>query len=264
MNRITRKFQELRRNKKKAFIPFLTAGYPSLKFTEELVLNLAQAGVDVIELGIPFSDPLADGQTIQMASELALKKGVNVPQVLQLVRRVRQKSEVPIAFMTYCNTIVSYGEERFVKDVKVAGIDGLIIPDLPPEEAGSLRRYAQKAGLTLSFFVAPTTSSDRIRKIVQASTGFIYYVSLTGVTGARQALPSELMAGISEVKKVTDKAICVGFGISTSEQVKMLSYVADGVIVGSAIIKEIQKLQGQRDAVAKVTKFVSRLREAQK
>lgn len=259
MSRIDKKFKELKQLKKKAFIAFISAGDPDLKTTADLVIALGNAGVDIIELGIPFSDPLADGPTIQASFERALKKGVTVPKILQMVGQVRKFSQTPIALMTSYNPVFHYGEEKFIKDAKAAGVDGIIIPDLPPEEAKTLIALARKADISTVFFFSPTTAAHRVKRISDASTGFIYYVSLTGVTGARTALPADLIEKIKKAKRSTKKPVCVGFGISTREQVKAISAVSDGVIVGSAIVKEIEKNSSQPDMVDRVAQFVKNL-----
>jgi len=256
MNRIEHKFQELKRKRKKAFIAFLTSGDPSLAVTRQLVWALEKVGVDLIELGVPFSDPLADGSTIQDASLRALRKGVNLKSILKTVKDIRRLSSIPIALMTYYNPVYSYGEDRFIVDACKSGVDGLLIPDLPPEESPRLVSLAKKKGLSTIFFLSPTTSKDRMKKITAASTGFIYYVSLRGVTGERAKLPADLIAKLKSVKKLTKKPVCVGFGISTPAQVRSISKVADGVIVGSAIIKEIEKHSRQKDLLERVSRFV--------
>ncbi len=258
-NRIKQKFKELRAKKKKAFIAFLTAGYPNLKTTEELVLAFDKKGVDIVELGVPFSDPLADGPTIQMSSQEALKKGVTLEKILEMVKRIRKKSDIPIALMTYYNPVFAMGDKKFVAKAKVAGVDGVIVPDLPPEEAGKLITYARLSDLSTIFFLAPTTTKERMKHIVQASNGFIYYVSLTGVTGERTQIPKTLSQGVKAAKRITNKPICVGFGISSAPQVKSVAKIADGVIVGSAIIKSIEKNLGRKDLVQKVSRFVASL-----
>ena len=259
MNRIDQKFKDLKKKKKKAFIAFVTAGDPDLKTTEQLVLAFEGAGVDIIELGVPFSDPLADGPTIQAASQRALKKHVNLENILATVKRVRQRSQIPIALMTYYNPIFHYGEERFTRKAKACGVDGLIVPDLPPEEGHGLIRAARQNGLVTVFFLAPTTTPKRMKHIVNASTGFIYYVSLTGVTGARQELPASLTSQVRLAKRLTRKPVCVGFGISTPAQVRLVAKVADGVIVGSAIVSEIAQNKGKKQLVSNVTRFVRKL-----
>lgn len=259
-NRIDQTFAQLKHEKRKAFIAFLTAGYPDIPTTEKLVMALAKAGADIIELGIPFSDPVADGPTIQLSSQVALEKGATLEKIFQMVERIRKTCDVPIAFMTYYNPIFCYGEEKFIQRCQKTGVDGLIVPDLPPEEAKTLIQYAKASDVATIFFMAPTTRPDRLKKVAQASTGFIYYVSLTGVTGARTALPKDIAGKIKEAKKHTTKPVCVGFGISTAEQVRMMAKHADGVIVGSAIIKAID----QYKSVDKVAAFVKKLTKALK
>ena len=256
MNRIEKTFKELKRKKKKAFIPFITAGDPNSKTTEELVLSFEGAGADIVELGVPFSDPLADGPTIQASSQRALKKGINLSKILKTVAQIRCKSQVPIALMTYYNPVFYYGEDKFIRDAKASGVDGLIIPDLPPEEAKTLIKAARKRDISTVFFLAPTTTSRRMKQIVQASTGFIYYVSMTGVTGADKQFSSENAAKIKAAGKLTAKPVCVGFGISTPAQAKAVAKIADGVIVGSAIVKQIDKNKGKKNLVKNVTRFV--------
>ena len=259
MNRIDQKFKDLRRKKAKAFIAFITAGDPNLKTTEELVLAFERAGVDIIELGVPFSDPLADGPTIQAASQRALKKHVNLENILAVVKRVRRRSQVPIALMTYYNPVFHYGEEKFAARAKACGVDGVIIPDLPPEEAGNLIAHARRNDLATVFFLSPTTTTKRMRRVVKASSGFIYYVSLTGVTGARRQLPDTLRRQVSLARRFTDKPVCVGFGVSTPGQIKTVAAVADGVIVGSAIVNAIARQKNSKTLVKHVSSFVRRL-----
>jgi len=261
-NRINKKFSELKRRKKKAFIAYLTAGYPSISATEKLVLELEKNGVDVIELGVPFSDPLADGPTIQMSSAAALKKGADLASIFKLIRRIRLKSQVPIVLMTYYNPVHNYGVKRFVKDAVSSGADGIIIPDLPPEEAGELINASRKKAFNTIFLLAPTSPASRIRLISGVSRGFIYYVSLTGVTGARKQLPPEVSAKIRSIKRIAKRPLCVGFGVSTPEQVKSVAKSADGVIVGSAIIKAIQRSLGRKDLASRVGKYVKGLADA--
>lgn len=260
MNRIDQKFKALKSQKRSALIAYITAGFPNLKVTEELVPALEKAGVDIVELGIPFSDPMADGTTIQLASQKALEAGTTLAGIFDTVKRIRQKTNMPIAFMTYYNPIFHYGDEKFIKKCVELGVDGLIIPDLPPEEAAGLRKAAAKADISMIFFIAPTTTDERIRANAKASTGFIYYVALTGVTGTQQALSASVVKGIKHAKRFTDKPVCAGFGISTSQQVEDISKVADGVIIGSAIIKEIQKHINSPRLVENVARFVSSLK----
>ena len=258
-NRIVQKFSDLRRKKKKAFIAFITAGDPDLRTTEQLVLAFENAGVDIVELGVPFSDPLADGPTIQAASQRALKKHVNLENILATVKRIRQRSQFQIAFMTYYNPVCHYGGERFAARARACGVDGLIVPDLPPEEGHNLIRAARANGLATVFFVAPTTTPKRMKQIVNAATGFIYYVSLTGVTGARQKLPDTITGQVKLAHRLSHKPVCVGFGVSTPAQVRTVAKVADGVIVGSAIVNAIAKNKEKKQLVANVARFVKTL-----
>lgn len=255
MNRIDQKFKDLAVQRKKAFIAFLTAGDPSLKLTEELVCGFEKAGVDIVEIGVPFSDPLADGPTIQAASQRSLNKHTNLTKILSLVKRIRTKTDLPITLMTYYNPVFHYGEKKFVLDAKDAGVDGLIIPDLPPEEAAGLIKEAKRHDVSTVFFLAPTTTLKRAKSIVQASTGFIYYVSLTGVTGTGKASSLDYTKHLKQMKRLTKKPICIGFGVSTAAQVKKAAQQADGVIVGSAIVS---KLNGTKSA-EKTLRFVKGL-----
>lgn len=259
INRIDLKFRQLKRDRKKAFIAYLTCGYPNISLTEKLTLELDKRGADIIELGVPFSDPLADGPTIQESSSYALKKGINLTQILSLVRRVRKKSRVPLCIMSYYNPIFSYGEERFVRDALKSGLDGIIIPDLIPEEARGLIKPAGRAKIAVIFFLSPTSSLARIKYISKISKGFIYYVSLTGVTGAKRDLPSDLSSHLKLIKKYTPKPLCVGFGISTPVQVRDISRYADGVIVGSAFIKIIRDNIRSKSLINKVGDLASTL-----
>ncbi|MFH1888645.1 MAG: tryptophan synthase subunit alpha [Candidatus Omnitrophota bacterium] len=259
MNRISRKFHALRRKGKKAFIAFITAGYPSLDITRKLILEFSRVGVDIIELGVPFSDPLADGPIIQESSQAALKRGVHLNDILRLVKSVRGSIDIPICLMTYYNPVFCFGEERFARIASQSGLDGVIIPDLPPEEGISFIRSANKHDLDTIFFISPTSTRERIKFISRVSNGFIYYVSLTGVTGPRQVLPGDLSANLKLIKELTDKPVCVGFGVSRPEQVKAIYKIADGVIVGSAIVKEIRRNINRPGLVKSVGRFVSNL-----
>lgn len=259
MNRITRKFQDNHKARKKTFIAFITAGDPNLKTSEALALEFENAGVDILELGVPFSDPMADGPTIQASSQRALKNKVSLKQILDLVKRIRTRSQLPIALMPYYNSVFHYGVERFVRDAKAAGVDGVIIPDLPPEEAEELTKRARKADLCTIFLAAPTTRLARLPKIIKAATGFIYYVSLTGVTGARTSLPNEIRGNVRRIKSLAKTPVCVGFGISTPAHVKDIGRIADGVIVGSAIVKTIEHNLGKTNLLSNVTRYVKSL-----
>ncbi len=259
MNRIEEKFCRLRKEKKKAFIAFITAGDPDLKTTERLVPAFEEAGADIVELGVPFSDPMADGPTIQAASQRALKRRVDLEKIFRLVKRIRRRSSIPIALMSYANPVMHFGEKRFIRECARHGVDGCIIPDMPPEEASPLIRAARRKDIATIFFLSPTTRMERFPAVIEASRGFIYYVSLTGVTGARKTLSGEVMSNVRKAKSMTDLPVCVGFGVSTPGQVKSIAREADGVIVGSAIIKEIVKHRSREDMVRRVAGFVKRM-----
>ena len=258
MSRIGAKFKEILRRQGKAFIPYIMAGYPGIQRTRELVKILEDCGADIIELGVPFSDPLADGPTIQMAAQSALDSGVTLSKVIELVEELRKSTQIPLILMTYYNPVFKYGEERFVNDVKLAGADGIIVPDLPPEEAGGLIKHSRKKGFDIIFLLAPTSTEDRIRKVAKVSSGFIYYVSITGITGSKLSMDSSIGYHISEIKKISNKPVAVGFGISTAEDASKVSGFADGVIVGSAIVKRSQ------DTDDDLRKYLFSLREATK
>lgn len=260
MNRIDKKFKDLKKQGKKAFVAFVTAGYPDLATTERLVLEFDKRGVDIVELGVPFSDPIADGPVIQSASYEALRKGATLRKILALVKRLRAKTQMPLAAMTYFNPVLRYGLSRFVRDAVSSGLDGLIIPDLPPEEEREFAKEARRAGLAMVLFLAPTTTPQRARSIARAAAGFVYFVSLTGVTGARRDLPAELSGHLRVAKRICGKVpVCAGFGVSTRGQVRQVSGYCDGVIVGSAIIKKITENLGKPGLVARVGDFVQSL-----
>jgi tryptophan synthase alpha chain len=252
VNPIQSVFNNLKKHNKKALIPYIMAGDPSLKETEQLVYALEESGADLIELGVPFSDPLADGPTIQRASERALQNKVTLRDVLTLVSKVRQKSSIPLVVMTYCNLVFKYGQERFVKDAVNVGIDGIIIPDLIPDEAEQFIAFARNADLATIFLLAPTSNENRIKIVTQASTGFIYYVSLTGVTGAELTIDKALKNSIDAIKAVTDKPVAVGFGISNPDQAAQVARFCDGIIIGSAIVKLIAQGRDIRDFVRSI------------
>jgi len=259
MNRIERTFKELKARRKAAFIAFVTAGYPDLAATEKLIAEFGRAGVDIIELGIPFSDPLADGPLIQNASVEAIRNGATMEKIIAMVKRARRSTDIPICFMTYYNPVFVMGEKRFIAACRDAGVDGVIIPDLPVEEGKKFSAAARRSGLDTVFFVSPTTADSRLRPISAASRGFIYYVSLAGVTGPRARLPRELKNQVTRLKAFTDKPVCVGFGISSPAQVKEVGAFADGVIVGSAIVRKIKENIGNPRMVSAVAGFTARL-----
>ena len=232
-----------------ALIPYVTVGYPSIEATLEVVPLLASNGCDIVELGIPFSDPLADGATIQKASFQALQNGVIPKLCLEVARQLSQKVDIPLVFMTYFNPVFSYGLEEFCSTCASSGVSGLIIPDLPPEEGSGLELITQRRGLDLIYLLAPTSTDERIRLIAEKSKGFIYLVSVTGVTGVRDRLPTDLEAFVAKVREITTQPLCVGFGISAPEQARQVAWIADGVIVGSRIIQLMEADESMVDVV---------------
>jgi tryptophan synthase alpha chain len=256
VSRIGRKFKEILNRGGKAFIPYIMVGDPNTGRTKEVIGILEDCGADIIELGVPFSDPLADGPTIQAAGQRALKEGVTLHRVIEFVGELRQNTEMPIVLMTYYNLIFRHGEERFVSDASSAGVDGIIIPDLPPDEAGDLMRFSKKKGFDIIFLLAPTSTEERIRKVSRASSGFVYYVSITGITGAQLSLDASIKTHIAKIKKESNKPVAVGFGISAPEEASEVSRLADGVIIGSAIVKRV----GMPDEELK--KYLVSLRQA--
>jgi tryptophan synthase alpha chain len=260
MTRIERKFRELKKANKKAFIAFITAGYPDLATTGKLMLEFQRLGVDIVELGVPFSDPLADGPVIQEASQYALKRGVNLPRILALVKKMRPKLDLAVCLMTYYNPVFVFGQKKFVRQARMAGVDGLIVPDLPPEEAVELSRLCASSGIDLISFLAPTSSLKRVRKVASRARGFIYYVSLTGVTGERNSLSPDIAANIRRIKRYASVPVCAGFGISSRAQAAEVNRVADGVIVGSAIMRKLIGCKGRASAVGRASACVRRLK----
>jgi tryptophan synthase alpha chain len=244
MSRIAQKFAELRGSGRKAFVAFVTAGDPALERTAELALELERGGTDVLELGIPFSDPLADGPVIQRSSERALKRGVTLEKVLGVVRAIRRTSQLPLVLFSYMNPIHRYGAERLAKDARAAGADGVLVTDLPPEEADGWLTAARGADLDTVFLAAPTSPAQRIRGIAEASRGFVYAVSRTGVTGEREKVADEARPLVERIKALTREPVALGFGISTPEQVAAAAQVADGVVVGSALVRFLEEHPG--------------------
>jgi tryptophan synthase alpha chain len=241
----------------KALIAYVTVGYPDIEATLEVVPILAQNGCNIVELGIPFSDPLADGATIQKASFHALESGVTPQICLDIAKQLSRKVKMPLIFMTYYNPIFSYGLERFCRACASSGIDGLIVPDLPMEESPELETYTKRHELDLIYLLAPTSTDKRIRLVAERSRGFIYLVSVTGVTGTRNKLPTDLGKFVARVRKVASQPLCVGFGISTSEQARQVAQLADGVVVGSRIIQLVES----DNSLTSVGKFVKELRQ---
>ena len=241
MTRIGERFAALARERRKAFVGFVTAGDPSLDRTVEIGAALGDAGVDVLELGVPFSDPLADGPVIQRASERALKQGTRLASVLEAARGIRARSDVPLLLFSYVNPLLRYGLERLARDAAAAGFDGVLVTDLPPEEAGEWISCARNADLDTVFLAAPTSPDARLKSVADCSRGFVYAVSRTGVTGERDTLSGDAAELVGRLKALTSTPVVLGFGLSTPEQVQAAAGVADGVVVGSAIVSFLEK-----------------------
>ncbi|MEI8176177.1 MAG: tryptophan synthase subunit alpha [Candidatus Omnitrophota bacterium] len=259
MNRIDETFKKLKNEGTAAFIAYITAGDPDLKTTGRLALALERSGVDILELGIPFSDPVADGPTIQAASQRALKNGTNLASIFAMTALLRKKTKMPIVFMSYVNPIMKYGFSRFVRECVRTGVDGIIIPDLPYEEAGELLVLTRRANVALIFLAAPTSTPARLKQLASKTAGFLYYVSLTGVTGERRSLPPEVLSRVRALRSMTGKPVCVGFGISDRSQARVIAAHADGVIVGSAIVKIIETTPEGAVMITRVEQFARSL-----
>jgi tryptophan synthase alpha chain len=255
MSRISKTFEELKRSGSGGFIPFITAGDPDLATTELLLVELAKAGADIIEVGFPFSDPVADGEAIQRASERALRKGVTLSDALACVSRAKQHIDVPIVLFSYFNPLLQFGERQLTTEAKRAGVDAILVTDLIPEEAQSWTETLVQHELDPIFLVAPTTSDQRLAEIAQHACGFIYAVSRAGVTGPRDEMARDAEVLVKRVRSVSDLPIAVGFGISTAEQICEVWRFADAAVVGSAIVREIERLSGEADLVSGVGDF---------
>ncbi len=239
MSRIGRRFAVLRREGKKAFIPYVMAGHPDLAATRRMITLLEECGADIIELGVPFSDPLADGPTIQAAAQQALAGGVTLGSVIGFVGELRKSTKIPLILMTYYNPVFKYGEERFCRDAASAGVDGVIIPDLPPDEAGGMISSSRAHGIDTIFLLAPTSTPGRMKRVARSTRGFLYYVPITGITGSQLTLDESLASAISKIRTLTATPVAVGFGVSRPEEAAAVARAADGVIVGSAIVKRV-------------------------
>jgi tryptophan synthase alpha chain len=260
LDHITTTFDQVRSQNRAALMPYYTIGFPTFEKSLEVIKALSQSGADLIELGIPFSDPLADGPTIQHSTQKALEGGMNVARCLEMVEKLRKQGVIqPLLLMGYYNPILAYGLSDFVNEAVAAGTDGFIIPDLPLEEAGEMESACRNRQCALIYLVAPTSPADRIAQIVAHATGFLYLVSLTGVTGARDALPENLQVFVQRVRSFTEIPLAVGFGISTPQQARSVGQIADGVIVGSALIRTVEDAPVPSSAAAE---FVSALRVA--
>ncbi len=261
-SRLSRSFRRLASNREKALIVYLTAGDPASVDPAELIVALAEAGADAIEIGIPFSDPLADGPSIQASSQRALKNGMTVAGVLSLVQKVREKSDVPLIVMTYINPIMHFGLPKYAREAAQAGVYAHIVTDLTPEESEEWLAISREQKLDTIFLLAPTSTDKRIRIVSNLSTGFIYCVSRTGVTGARSDLPTELPDLVSKIRSAADKPICIGFGISKPEHVAAICRYADGVVIGSALVNLLHENDGNPAVVEKAQRFVAGLKGA--
>lgn len=262
MGRIGERLAALRARGEHALVPFVTAGDPDLGVTEALLPALAAAGADVIEIGVPFSDPVAEGPTIQRASERALRAGTTLRRVLGLVKTLRPKLDVPLALMGYANSFLTMGERNFPEAAREAGVDGVITVDCPPEEEPDYYANLEACGVDAILLAAPTTRPERLAMLARRTRGFLYYVSLTGVTGARRELPPQLEENLARIRAVSDVPVCVGFGVSTPEQAAHIARFADGVVVGSALVERIERAGSREMAVTEAASFVAGLKAA--
>ncbi len=260
MSRIETTFAVLKQHRETALIPFITAGDPDLGVTAELIQTLAEAGADLIELGVPFSDPMADGPTIQFASERALAAGTTLGGILQLVTDVRKKTQIPLILMGYYNPVFCYGPERFARDAAAAGVDALLLVDLPPEEIDEISVAMRASGIDLITLLAPTTPSERMKRLAATAEGYLYYVSMTGVTGAQKISPKDIQPAVEKLKGLADVPVAVGFGITTAEDARAVGAFADGVVVGSALVKIIEENGQSEELLPKVAKFIIELK----
>jgi len=249
--RIERKFRDLKQKKEKALVVYLTAGDPDMQTTRRLILALEDTGVDIIEIGMPFSDPTADGPVIQAASQRSLHKGTTLSSILDMIRSLRTVSDIPVILFGYYNPIYSFGNERFAARAKLAGVDGVLVVDLPPEESYELRLHTDQAGLDFISLIAPTTSDNRIAKIANDAKGFLYYISITGVTGTAQPVIQNIAVDVERIRKISALPLVIGFGISTPVQAAEIASCADGVVVGSALVRIIEE-NGAQDALMRI------------
>jgi tryptophan synthase alpha chain len=260
--RMERTFSRLREKGEKALIFYVTAGDPDLKTTETLIPALAAAGVDILEIGVPFSDPTADGPVIQASSRRALQGGATLANILDLIEKVRRISEIPILLFGYYNPIFIYGNETFARKAKAAGVDGILVVDLPPEESAELRTYTDPAGIDFISLIAPTSSDQRIRRITENAVGFLYYISITGVTGAARPEIEDIRRDVERIRKLSSLPVVVGFGISTPQQAGEIARLADGVVIGSAVVKRMAENAGRDHLVQIVTSFAGEIKKA--
>lgn len=259
MSRIAESFARLKREGKKGFIPFVTAGDPDLSITKKLIIELARAGATLIELGVPFSDPMADGPVIQRASERALRHGFGLTEVFQTITEARKQTDVPIVLFSYFNPLLQFGLEKLAREAEYAGVDGILVTDLAPEEAGRFAAMLRAHEIDMIFLVAPTSTDERLQMVAERASGFIYAVSRAGVTGAREQMSAEAEKLVKRVGQFSDLPVAVGFGISKPEHVADVWRYADAAVVGSAIVNVIEKGAGRSDLVPKVTDFARSL-----
>ena len=262
-NRLDAAFAQVKARGDKALITYLMAGDPSLQDTKTLVLELEQAGADVVELGVPFSDPIADGPVIQRAAERALRSGTSLRRVLTLVAELRTNTQIPLVLMAYYNTVHAFGLVEFWRQAVAAGVDGLIVPDMPPEESGPLCSAAEEGnGLHLIFLLAPTSTPARRTAVACRSRGFVYYVSLTGITGAKLTDLEDVRINVEKIRRVSDTPVAVGFGIATANEAAQVAGIADGVIIGSAIVRQVEQYQHDPQMTEHVARFVRSVKQA--
>ncbi len=261
-NRIAATFARLRQRDEKALIPYIMAGDPSLADTETLVLALERAGADLIEIGVPFSDPIADGPVIQRAAERALRADASLPSILRMVKSLRTQTQVPLILMTYYNTVMAIGEQRFCQEAVEVGVDGVIVPDMPPEEADVLQTASDARGPCLIFLLAPTSTPTRQTDVIKRTHGFIYYVSMTGITGATLRDVDSIQRNVRTLQRKSRKPVAVGFGIATPDEARQIATFADGVIVGSALVRTIEEHRHSRDFIQAAGHFTAELKAA--
>jgi tryptophan synthase alpha chain len=262
MTRLETTFATVKASGQKALIAYIMAGDPSLQETERLVLELERAGADIIELGVPFSDPIADGPVIQRAAERALRSGTSLKTILALVASLRTRTQIPLVLMAYYNSIHAFGESEFCRVAAEAGVDGLIVPDMPFEEAGALDALASAAGLCLIYLLAPTSTPDRQAAVARRARGFVYYVSLTGITGASLTDLDSVRKNVARIRRMTSVPVAVGFGVATPEDAAQVGEVADGVIVGTAIVRQVEAHLHDGTMAEQVGRFVGALKAA--
>jgi tryptophan synthase alpha chain len=262
MGRIEKTFKRLKEKDEKALVVYLTAGDPDLPTTEALIRALEAAGVDILEIGVPFSDPTADGPIIQAASRRALQKRATLGKILDMITCVRETSEIPIVLFGYYNPVFIYGNEAFALRASAAGVDGILVVDLPPEEAAELRMYTDQAGIDFISLIAPTTPDQRIRRIAEKAGGFLYYISVTGVTGTAKPRVEDVQRDMMHIRKISTLPVVAGFGISTPAQAAEIAPHADGVVIGSAVVSLIEANAGRDDLIPRVTSFVGAVKRA--